>query len=63
MRTIAFYNSNKSDNLLHIETEGGIVNIRVGLSNAEGKKVTSVEILPDSEYKLDGYINNRIIEK
>lgn len=54
------------DNLLHIETEGGIVNIRVGLTDRQGRKVTSVEILPDrlvgDTWTLDGHFNNRLIE-
>lgn len=37
------------DKLLHIETDGCIVNIRVGLTNTEGQRVTSIEILPDGE--------------
>ena len=37
------------DKVLHIETEGAIVNIRVGLSDSEGREVTSIEIIPDGE--------------
>lgn len=61
------------DRVLHIETDGCIVNIRVGLIDREGHRVTSVEIIPDDEsrspdhegrfWHLDGTINNRIIRE
>lgn len=54
------------DKLLHIETEGAVVNIQVGLTDNQGRRVTSVEILPDryvgEEWHLDGQINTRVIE-
>jgi hypothetical protein len=34
----------------HIEVEGCIINIREGLHDAQGNKVTSIEILPDDHY-------------
>lgn len=37
------------DNLLHIETELGIINIRLGLTNTEGRKVESIEVLADAD--------------
>jgi hypothetical protein len=37
-------------NCLHIETELGIINIYVGLTDAKGRKVEAVEILPDDHY-------------
>lgn len=50
MKTVQFYaGRNRSDNLLHIETDGGIINVRVGLTDAEGRAVTSVTISPDDE--------------
>ncbi len=36
--------------LKHIEAEGCVVNIRQGLYDREGRKVTSIEILPDDHY-------------
>lgn len=36
--------------LKHIEVEGAIVNIRQGLRDKQGRKVTSIEILPDDHY-------------
>ena len=36
--------------LKHIEVEGAIVNIREGLTDLKGRKVTSIEILPDDHY-------------
>ncbi len=69
MNQMSFHKSNRSGNLLHIETEGCIVNIRVGLSNMEGQEVTVIEILPDDhsvngeKWKLDGTIRNRVIRQ
>ena len=37
--------------LKHIEVEGCIVNIRAGLIDYKGRKVTSIEILPDDHFK------------
>jgi len=57
---------NARDNLLHIETEGGIVNIRTGLTDVNGRQVTSVEIVPDEfvgeEWTIDGPRNVRLVE-
>jgi hypothetical protein len=67
MKIVTFYKTNRSGNLLHIETEGCIVNIRVGLKNREGQKVTSVKISADKdageEWLLDGTVNNRVIKQ
>lgn len=54
--------------LLHVETPLGIVNIRVGLSDAQGRKVDSIEIIPNAyagepKVELDGYSNSRLIEE
>jgi hypothetical protein len=65
------HTSDSGDPLLHIETDFGIVNIRVGLHDADGNAVTSVEIITDRvdwEEKgrtivLDGYANNRLVAK
>jgi len=67
MRTVTFHKGNRSDDLLHIETDGCIVNIRVGLTDNEGRKVTSIEILKDnyageSVYALDGHVNTRVLK-
>jgi hypothetical protein len=66
MRRISFTKRNRSDDVLHIETEGCIVNIRIGLEDTEGREVTSVEILPDEttdeKWEVEGYINNRVIK-
>src|SRR6185437_16667279 len=66
MRTIRYYaKGNRTGKILHIETDGGIVNIRVGLSDSQGRPVTAIEIIPDDEQRggdgngqiwlLDGY--------
>ena len=47
----------------HIEVRGCVVNIREELFNLEGKEVTSIEILPDQGWELDGHISNRVIKK
>ena len=59
------HNSTARDRLLHIETDGCIVNIRVGLHDAAGQAVTSIEILPNTSehWKIDGHMNNRVIRK
>lgn len=62
MKTINLTNRAK-DKLLHIEAEGCIVNIRVGLHNQDGQEVTSIEILHDEGWLLDGFVNNRIIQE
>ncbi len=72
MKTVR-HTAQARDNLLHIETDGCIVNIRVGLSDSEGRRVTSVEIIPEDEsrspdadgrfWELDGARNNRVIRK
>lgn len=44
---------------MHIETDGAIVNITVGLYDNEGRKVTRVDVLPDDESRggdAEGYI-------
>lgn len=67
------HSADARDKLLHIETEGCVVNIRVGLSDSDGRQVTSVEIIPDDELRggdgeariwhLDGKVNNRLIRQ
>jgi hypothetical protein len=55
MKRVEFYAAtNRSGNLLHIETDGCIVNIRVGLADADGRPVTRVDILPDDKLRGDG---------
>ena len=68
MRRISFYaNRNRSGNLLHIETDGCIVNIQVGLQDHKGREITSINILPDRYFKdkwtLDGDTNNRVTKE
>lgn len=68
MRTIEFSERNRSGNLLHVETPLGIVNIRIGLHDAEGRRVESVEIVPNSyagepAVTVDGHRNTRLVEE
>ena len=57
----------KEKDLKHIEVEGCIINIRTGLTDRKGRKVTSIEILPDDHageriWRLYGSTNNRVIQ-
>ena len=36
------------DKVLHIETPLGIINIRVGLEDVEGRSVEAIEIIPNN---------------
>ena len=52
--------------LLHIETPLGIVNIRVGLFDQKGRRVNSIEVIPnnyagDPKVKRSGFCNTRLI--
>ena len=55
--------------LKHIEVEGCIINIREGLHDFKGRKVTSIEILPDDHFAGEpkwklilGKYNQRVIQ-
>lgn len=57
----------KEQEVLHIETDNCIVNIRQGLTDRLGRNVTSIEIILDSyagepKRKLIGYANTRVID-
>lgn len=65
MKTIVHYG--KRDNLLHVETPLGIVNITVGLSDSRGRRVESIQVIPangsgDPKVIRRGYSNTRLIE-
>lgn len=66
MKTIT-HNARSKDKMLHIETEGGIVNIKVGLTDRENRPVTSIEVIPDlyvgENWHRDGYGNTRLIRQ
>jgi hypothetical protein len=58
MKTIV-HGRKARDPLLHIEADGVLVNIHVGLTDSEGHHVTHVAISPDDETRggdADGYI-------
>jgi len=38
------------EDYIHCEVEGAVINIREGLHDMTGRKVTSVEIIPDDHY-------------
>ncbi len=46
MKTVV-HNSKSRDPLLHIEAEGCIINVRVGLRDSGDHPVTSIQIMPD----------------
>ena len=50
MKTVVFHKTKLNQGLLHIETDGCIVNIRTELTKNDGRKCTVIEILPD-QYK------------
>lgn len=65
MKTIR-HNKRSKDHLLHIETDLGIINIRVGLTDMDGREVESISFKPDNyagevPVVLDGYSNTRFI--
>ena len=51
MKTVTFYPSKKragiNNNILHIETELGIINITVGLTDRLERKVEAITVRPD----------------
>lgn len=50
MKRVSFYDGPRNKNkILHVETDGCIVNIHVGLTDADGHKVTAVKVIPDDE--------------
>lgn len=49
MQRLRFYPDEGAPALLHIELPGGIVNIRVGLTDAQGRAVNAIQISPDDE--------------
>ncbi len=55
MRTISFYKNNRSHNLLHIESEGALINLRVNLENYLGQEVTNIQVHVDTQegWKLE----------
>ena len=67
MKTIVL-SSRSKHKTLHVETPEGIVNIRIGLHDSEGRAVTSVECIPDAypnepRVSLDGLGNTRMIRE
>lgn len=50
MRYVEFYaKTNRSGNILHIVTDGAVINIQVGLTDRTGRPVTSVRVSPSDE--------------
>lgn len=63
MKRVSHYNTAK-DKLLHIETDGCVINIQIGLHNSEEEEVISISIYPTTHegWRLEGICNNRIIK-
>lgn len=56
-----------TENMLHIETPMGIINIAVGLTDHAGRRVESIEVIPcnyagEPKRRRSGLGNTRIIE-
>jgi hypothetical protein len=47
------------DKLIHIETELGILNIRLGLHDVDGRKVESFQFIPDDRFAGDPIVRFR----
>lgn len=71
-KTVEFHDDGHGPRLLHIEAEGCVINIRVGLTDASGALVTRVDVSPDDEsrggdgggymwHAVDGPISGRIV--
>ena len=60
-RAVRFTSSGGTVRVLHIETAGAIVDIRIGLHDTGGNEVTSIEILPDPGWTLDGHALSRVV--
>lgn len=68
MKRLVFNERNRSGNLLHVETPLGIVNIRIGLHDAQGRRVESIEVIPNDyagepQVTRDGNANTRLVEE
>ena len=48
MKTVSFYDNNRNGDILHIETEGCVVNIHINLYDSNGKRTTRIDIIPDN---------------
>mgnify|MGYP001054055014 CR=1 FL=1 len=52
----------------HLEVEGAIINVREGLFDCHGRRVTAVSIIPDNQipenpvWHLLGYAHNRVVQ-
>jgi delta 1-pyrroline-5-carboxylate dehydrogenase len=44
------------DRVLHIEADGAIINVTVGLYNDAGQRVTMIEVIPDDPRRVGGPI-------
>ncbi|MFH0908902.1 MAG: hypothetical protein V1929_09075 [bacterium] len=68
MKTIVVY-PNRPDPcpILHVETPLGVVNIQVGLHDAQGREVVSISVCPqhfagEPKVMLRGWSNTRLVQ-
>ena len=57
MKNIYLLNKNKQT--LHIETPLGIINITTNLHDIQGRKVDSIEVIPNSDYSGEHKVTRR----
>lgn len=62
-----FKTVNLKHGMLHVETPLGIVNIMVGLSDSEGRRVNAIQVIPDEsigskKVRRRGFYNTRLVE-
>lgn len=66
MRTIRLTERSQTP-ILHVEADGCIVNVQVGLRDREGRRVTRIDVIPDGyigeEWDADGPTAVRVIER
>jgi hypothetical protein len=52
IKTATFYSNKRSGpKTFHIEVDGAIVNITIGLTTRGGRAVTRVDVIPDDEHR------------
>lgn len=66
MRSVRWINPREDDKTLHVETPLGIVNIIVGLTDHEGRRVDAIQIIPN-RYAGEPFVmvdggNTRLVE-
>jgi hypothetical protein len=63
VRRISFTKRNRSGNILHVETDMGIINIHVGLTNMDGCPVEHISIQADTGVQVEPGTWSRLNDK